>query len=550
MADCKAGLSVLVVTGSAALRHTLSAVLGSVSAAEIVGFAADPTSAREKIPAALPDLVLLDADPRDADGREFLLHIAKYCPQCAVAVIAHANDRKPISDFLQAHGSIPTGMVIDPDDLTQLAACVERALACKDHAHTEHRLALPDGSARYLYDYVDYISSGHHEGSYSGLVHGIAERRRKNGRRQAEIERTTSTERFQSFVEQLPGLPYIANLDKDGSNVYVSPKIEELLGYSAEQWCKDPGLRIRQLHDDDRPRLLSAIADAIESNGGFSIDYRIRKPNGSIRWFHDEARVIIGENGLPLFLQGAILDITERKMAQEELEHSHYELRQLITALDSLRIEEQKRLAHEMHDDFGQMLAAMKMDISTLQQHLQQYLPQGDSKVVRQLSSINDLVDAMVASVRRIIADLPPKILEDVGLFSALEMMADNFQKRYQIVCHMQLCRPEPAFDIRVATAIYRMVQETLNNVAKHAQATRVDVLFDCSETHVTLSVIDNGRGIPGAPAKPGSFGLIGMRERVKALGGDLTIDSKEGFGTAVHITIPFDATLPSRHES
>jgi two-component system sensor histidine kinase UhpB len=323
----------------------------------------------------------------------------------------------------------------------------------------------------------------------------------------------------------------------------VSSKIEDLLGFTAEQWCRDPQLRIRQLHPDDRDSVLKTINNAINTKSGFSIDYRIRKYDGSTRWFHDEARIVTDEKGEPLFLQGAALDVTDRKQAQAELERSHHELQELIAALDLLRVEEQKRLAHEMHDDFGQLLAAMKMDLSTLQQHL----PQSDSKIVRHLSSINELVDAMVASVRRIIADLPPKVLEDVGLCSALEIMAANFEKRHRITCRMRLLESEPKLETRIATAIYRVVQETLNNVAKHANADYVEAQINCSETHIKLCVQDNGRGLsPDKLRKPGSFGLVGMRERVSALGGEMKIDSMEGAGTAIKITIPLHLQTPS----
>jgi signal transduction histidine kinase len=152
----------------------------------------------------------------------------------------------------------------------------------------------------------------------------------------------------------------------------------------------------------------------------------------------------------------------------------------------------------------------------------------------------------MVTSVRRIIADLPPKVLEDVGLYSALEFMVTNFEKRHRIACELRLSDSEPILETRVATAIYRMVQETLNNVAKHADASYVEAQVISSTTDIKLSVKDNGRGMaPDKLQKPGSFGLIGMRQRVTALGGKMKIDSSEGAGTAIMITIPLNARVP-----
>jgi signal transduction histidine kinase len=221
---------------------------------------------------------------------------------------------------------------------------------------------------------------------------------------------------------------------------------------------------------------------------------------------------------------------------QAELDRSHQELRELIEALDALRVEEQQRLAHEMHDDFGQLLAAMKMNISTLGRQL----PGDDPALARHLMSIDQLADAMVSSVRRIVAGLPPKAIEEAGLYSALEFLTAGFEKHHGVACRLHLSRPEPALEQKVASAVYRMVQETLNNVAKHAAATHVEMRIDCAGSEIRLQVRDDGRGIaPEKTARPGAFGLVGMRQRVSVLGGTMSVDSNDGGGTVISIAIP-----------
>jgi two-component system sensor histidine kinase UhpB len=552
MVEQKNTVKVFVVSNSAHLRRNLHTMFDRIPVVEFVGEAEEPISALRDLSAVHPDVILLNLDPRRNGGLDLFDYVTRRHPHCKTIVLSKPADAKSIRHFLEkridrSSGKTGIDTFIDPNDPARIRACIEKSVTDKTAATSRPRPFFrdphPDGTIRYLYDYVDYMSTGKQEQSYSGIVSGINERRRQRiGRRHSEIELRESADRFQSLVEQLPGMPYIANLDSVGSNVYVSPKIEELLGFTAEQWCTDPQLRIRQLHPEDRAHVLEAINDACFRKSSFSIDYRIYRSDGKLRWFHDEARVVMGAQGEPLFLQGAILDITERKQAQAELEQSHHELQEMISALDSLRVEEQKRLAHEMHDDFGQLLAAMKMDISTLQQHL----PQSDARIVRHLSSISELVDAMVASVRRIIADLPPKVLEDVGLYSALEFMVTNFEKRHRIACELRLSESEPILEAKVATAIYRMVQETLNNVAKHADASYVEAQVISSSAEISLHVKDNGRGMaPDKLQKPGSFGLIGMRQRVTALGGEMKIDSSEGAGTAIMITIPLNARVP-----
>ncbi len=259
------------------------------------------------------------------------------------------------------------------------------------------------------------------------------------------------------------------------------------------------------------------------------------RPDGTVDYSYDHIEYIASASRGTTH-SSAVRDIVEHKQAQEELERSHGELQELIAMFDSLRLEEQKRLAHEMHDEFGQLLAAMKIDLSALQQHL----PQQNSEVAGHLCSINELVDTMMTSVRRILADLPPKIIEDLGLFSALQSMASAFETRHHVACTLRAKGHGPGPDTRVATAIYRMVQEALNNVAKHARASLVEIEVRSDGEQVCVRVADNGIGIPAkCMRRPGSFGLVGMRERAAALGGDLRVSGRAGHGTSLEITIP-----------
>ncbi len=532
---------VFVHSPSEPIRRRLFRLFDEIPLVELVGTTNTGPVPPHMLTELQPDLLLLNLEARDHTGWLLLGEAFLHLPNCKAIVLAKGmGANEPARDLdtdLEPHSGNAISAVVDPDDCARLQSEVLRSIEeQRDNRHAEFP-SHPDGSVAYLYDYVDYISTVNEEKTYSSIVRNIAERRRKHaGRRHDEIDRAETAARFQAFVEQLPGLPYVANLDSAGSSVYVSPRIKDVLGFSPAEWCNDPGLRIRQLHADDRKLVLGAIRKAIAENTSYSIDYRIHAHGGAMHWFHDEARVTFNQHGTPLFLQGTMLDITERKQAQAELERSHNELQELITVLDSLRAEEQRRLAQEMHDDFGQLLAAMKIDLCTLRQHL----PKEDAESVRYLSSINDLVDTMVTSVRRIIADLPPKIVEDLGLFGAVTSLTRNFEKRHQIICRLQITGREPELETRMATAMYRMVQEALTNIVKHAMATSVDIRIDCDSECIALRVTDNGRGIDAACLrKAGSFGLVGMRERIAALGGELRIDGDERTGTSLRIVVP-----------
>lgn len=419
---------------------------------------------------------------------------------------------------------------IHPEDQGKVRAIMEKALAENGKAESEYRIVTQDGTIRYVCDIMEFAAGESSGNEYHGQLRDITERKR------VEAEHIEATAKFQVFAEQLGGMPYIANLNSSASLLYVSPRLEQLLGFATEEWSRDSELRIRQLHPDDRNTVLEAISANIQAKSGYTIEYRVITRDGNIRWLHDEAHVIFSPDGVPLFFQGVAIDITERKRAQAELDRSHHDLQRMIAELDSLREEEQKRLAKEMHDDLGQLLAAMKIDLSRLQQRL----PQSDTHLLQQLSNINELVDAMVTSVRRIIADLPPKMLADLGLFSALDALVSNFRQRHQLQVLLDVPDQHPIIDNKIATPIYRIVQESLNNVAKHAKATRVTVRIACANNFLVVHIADNGAGMPiDLPKNPDSFGLIGMRERTKALGGEFEIDSIPGKGTTIQVTIP-----------
>ncbi|GAA4034179.1 CHASE domain-containing protein [Actimicrobium antarcticum] len=223
-------------------------------------------------------------------------------------------------------------------------------------------------------------------------------------------------------------------------------------------------------------------------------------------------------------------------LTQESIDQTQRQLQHRIATLDSLREGQQKYLAQEMHDDFGQLLAAMKIDLDALHLRLQKT----DGSLIRQLDGLHELVDAMVISVRRIVANLPPKLVEEYGLFRALELLLDGHAKRHRIHCDLQVPAPLPHIPPGLATPIYRLVQEALSNVTKHAAASTVRIQIDYAANELLLTMADNGKGISNQDReKSGSFGLIGMQERVFALDGSMQIASTMGGGVVITISIP-----------
>jgi PAS domain S-box-containing protein len=243
-------------------------------------------------------------------------------------------------------------------------------------------------------------------------------------------------------------------------------------------------------------------------------------------------------------------DVTERVKADNALKASREDLRELSANLQNVREEEKARIARELHDDLGQQLTALKMDLSSVELALDA-LPAGGPEVRTQLRGMRRLIDATVASVRRIAADLRPVMLDDLGLVPAIEWLANDFTNRYGIDIERQIEPGDIVFTRNGATTLFRIVQEALTNVARHADATLVTLVLRIEGEHCILRIADNGRGTVEPDGRNGkSFGLLGIRERAHMLGGSIAIETAAARGFAITAVFPLhsirqDETLP-----
>lgn len=230
--------------------------------------------------------------------------------------------------------------------------------------------------------------------------------------------------------------------------------------------------------------------------------------------------------------------ISVRERTEMALKKSHEQLRNLSNHLESVREEERLRIAREIHDELGQSLTALKMDISWVKKKLD-----GKHQLASQkITSIIDQTDLTIQTVKKISSDLRPRLLDDLGLSSAIQWQTDEFQKRTGIRCLLNTRPEEIILNKTVSTAIFRISQEALTNVQRHAGATQVKVDLFKNDRKLTLKVSDNGCGISRErKSSPRSFGLIGIQERVYHLGGRFKINGQRGVGTTLHVTIPLD---------
>lgn len=360
-------------------------------------------------------------------------------------------------------------------------------------------------------------------------------------------ERTTQVHqaeaKYRTLVEQIPMVTYTAPLDKALGTLYISPQIESILGYSPKEWLADPGLWVKLLHPEDRDRVLSeSQRDLLGSNGGvFRSEYRILTRKNDVLWLRDEATAV--RNGLdePEFLQGIMVDVTDQKRFEEQLKSSHERMRELAAHIEGVREEERTRIAREIHDELGQALTGIKIDLAWMNKKLQIHdrATQTDL-LLKRITAMKDTIDTTVQVVRKISAELRPGILDGFGLPAAIEWQASEFQDRTGIQCQLSAIPEDLDLEERPSSAIFRIFQELLTNIVRHANASRVSISLRKRRGMLILEVQDNGRGISeNEKFKANSFGLLGVRERVVLLGGKFSIKGVQGQGTTVTIRIP-----------
>jgi len=287
-----------------------------------------------------------------------------------------------------------------------------------------------------------------------------------------------------------------------------------------------------RLHPDDRDRVFNGIRAAIDGGEMFWVDeYRFRRKDGGYAEVYDRGYVIHDGNRRPVRMVGSMMEVSERKRTEAQL-------RNLAARLEAIREEERTRIAREIHDEVGQALTALKMDLAWLGKKV----PPRSTPVRQKLRGMESVIDATMDALHRILAELRPGVLDDLGLPAAIRWLADEFKRRTEITCTIQMTGGEPGLDSGQATAVFRILQEALTNVARHAQAKHVEIRLHVLPTAFELVVTDDGRGITAAELEAtGTLGILGMRERALTWHGRVTVHGEPGHGTTVRVFMPVD---------
>lgn len=322
-------------------------------------------------------------------------------------------------------------------------------------------------------------------------------------------------------------------LDPNSKSMTWSDETYRIFGSDRVEKNPDYADFLVHIDEQDRQRVQEGMETSIRTGTEFHTEHRITRQDGATRWVQTITRPAI--QGRKQFLRGTIMDVTERKHNLEALKRSQELLRELTAYQDRIKEDERKRIAREIHDELGQTLLALRLDVSMLDTRTAMSHP----KINDRVRGVLQHIDATVKTIRTIINNLRPAVL-DLGLGAAVEWQVQEFRRRSAIACDLVMDANEYALGDARSTTLFRILQESLTNVIRHANATHVRIELYEHGTNLVMKITDNGIGIaPVDRNKTDSFGLVGIEERILALDGEFLLDSAPGQGTVLTIFIP-----------
>ena len=332
----------------------------------------------------------------------------------------------------------------------------------------------------------------------------------------------------------------IITIDAAHNIILVNPAAENYFGYDHQEMLGmnlDEVIPLRHRHEhSDHVNKFGQTGMSIRQMGEKMADFSVTGLMKNGEEFPIEASISSLMEGEHRLFTVIFRVITERKIARQKMEQYHEELSNLSQSLQTVREEERKHIARELHDDLGQLLAALRMDLSILDK--KQSDNNGSIKPI--VESMDTLILNAISTLRRIATDLRPRALDEGGLFFALHSLQKDFIQRHSISCELIANENELILNDGISTTVFRVIQESLTNVVRHANATEVQIKLMKSDGKLIFEIKDNGRGITQQDfLKRQSFGLVGMRERVRALHGELQVTGNEKDGTTIEAVIP-----------
>lgn len=417
-----------------------------------------------------------------------------------------------------------------PDDRERSNRVIEQSVAAggDDQYEVDFRVVHPDQSIHWLVAIGQVVErDGEGRGRLvRGCLIDITERKRVEASLRESLERLDRAQRV--------GRVGFLDWDLETNRLYLSDEVYRLFGLERGGAFVTPEFVVRTVHPDDLLRVQESLELAVAGSKPYDILHRILRPDGSVVWVHAMAEISRDEEGAPKTLLGTVVDVTELKRTGEDLQQVNERLRNLSSRLLEIQETERRQIARELHDEIGQALTATRISLQSLERHPE------PSTMSGRLAELVDVVDRALGQVRSLSLLLRPPLLDDLGLAPALRWLTDQHARRAGLLVEFRGGEVDTRYDPAVETACFRVAQEALNNIARHAGARHVAVELQTQADALHLRVLDDGTGfdVPAASrraAQGASLGLLSMKERATLAGGGIEWRSIPGEGTEVH---------------
>jgi PAS domain S-box-containing protein len=427
--------------------------------------------------------------------------------------------KRPEAEFLS---------LIHPEDRPELVALLSDAGKALKDFETDFRVITQEGAVRFLTARAKtLINDKGVPVRLNGLVWDITDHKRLQMALQESIRKTNS------IINNLNGAVFRCKCDNEMTMEFISEGIKELTGYPSWDFLMN---RVRSfaslICEDDIGRVLKSIESSLTERKTFTLEYKILAADGEIRWIWERGRgVFAGENAIAI--EGFFSDISDKKKFEEELKSSLEQQHQLTHYIEKVRENERVAISRELHDDLGQALTAVRIDLGTIKQMV------SDKEAVIKIGKVSELVADTIKTVQRLTSQLRPQIIDDLGLESAIEWYTKEYEERSKIEIILDL---DSGITISpdASLIIFRIMQETLTNIARHSKATQVAINLALIGDEIKFRISDNGIGISEEEINSKkSFGIISMRERADSLGGTFKIYRGDRCGTVIELFFP-----------
>lgn len=418
--------------------------------------------------------------------------------------------------------------LIHDDDRALVQDALLGASQARQHRDIEHRIALPDGSVKWVHTIVQ----GDAGPPVPGTIMDITERKL------AEQELVESRALLND-AQKLAQVGCCQYNPLDGRVIW-SDELYRIYGVDPRTFTPTYASAMKLAHPLDRAAWGGALATALRTGESFTTEFRIRRPDGSVRHLRSLGEVIKDAAGRPLRMLWSVVDITEHKYTEHALRASAEQLTALSRRLVEIQEAERRHLSRELHDRVGQNLTALSINLDMLRTSLS-----GDNCAEHRarLTDSSALLEATVDSIENVMAELRPPMLDDYGLLPALHWYAKDFCKRTGVEVRVEGNEGTERLPAETEITLFRIAQEALTNVAKHARAHHAQITLDHSARHCVMTITDDGIGIAATGNPDGTrrprLGMVTMRERSQAVGARFSVTARPGGGTQVAISIP-----------